>query len=140
MTTTTDRTYYFVDSTTTGINVKPDLRPSSLVLVNPEIIRTNSYINAKTSWVINFRINKNPVDAGGMLSVEVPDGVMMYMGETPLVENYTSDVVEIRNISYKLHPSGTAIKEIMIPNFCESPCLAGKAYSIKIDRFRNPTS
>lgn len=138
VTTTTDKTYYYVDQTTTGIFVKPDLKPNNLILVNPEVIRTNSYIAAKTSWVINFKINKNTVYAGGYLSLEVPKGVMMYMGETPQIYNYTDEFTEITGIKYTLHSDELSIETITVPIFCIDDCTAGKSYSIMVDRFRNP--
>jgi len=100
----TDKTYYYSGQKNTKIFVEPRLQPNALIFINPEIIRTNSFINSQTSWVINFKTNTNAVEAGGSLQLAVPKDVMMYMGEVPLVKNYTNEAwTEVPNISFTLH-------------------------------------
>lgn len=80
---TTDKTFYYAGEESVGVFITPSLKPNRLIFVNPEVIRTNSYINQQTTWIINFKTNTNTVPAGGSLKLAVPSGVMMYMGETP---------------------------------------------------------
>lgn len=66
---------------------------------------------------------------------------MMYMGEVPLVKNYTDEAwTEVPNIEFKLYSDKLSIASVTVPNFCKVACLPGKAYSISFERFRNPRS
>lgn len=66
---------------------------------------------------------------------------MMYMGEVPLVKNYTDDAwTEVPDIEYTLYSDELSIASVTVPNFCKVTCEPGKAYSISFERFRNPRS
>lgn len=72
ITTTTAEGYYFMDTYNTSLFIKPDLRAANLTLQSPEIIRTNNVINKKVQWVINLKIQKNPVPSGGYIVMYFP--------------------------------------------------------------------
>lgn len=59
--TTTKEGYYYIDETSKGVYIKPDLQPTYLLMPSPEIIRTINVINRRANWVTSFKTNKNPV-------------------------------------------------------------------------------
>ena len=61
ITTTTKEGIYFVDTADTGVFITPELKPTSLIMPSPEILRTNNIINKRVSWVFSFKTNKNPI-------------------------------------------------------------------------------
>jgi hypothetical protein len=75
------------------------------------------------------------------LLLAVPKDVMIYMGEVPLVKNYTNEAwTEVTKITITLHSDQQSIASVTVPNFCRTTCEAGKAYSVSLERFRNPRS
>jgi hypothetical protein len=75
--TTTSNGEYYIDAASSGVFITPDLIPNNLILPSPEIIRDSNVVNSKVTWVVNFKINLNPVPSDGYITISFPRYVLI---------------------------------------------------------------
>lgn len=121
VTTTTKEGIYFID--TASVLVTPEMKPSSLIMPSPEVIRTNNIINRRVSWVFSFKTNKNPIPRGGYMNITIPKDVLITFPNSTLdILNYDNGV-RYWNMSTKLYPTKgpqdiESVREIIVWNLC----------------------